>query len=622
MGTFKKRQEGAFHVRQNRARRVVVGPGASGGDAAAVAARGDALVAAAAADTSATSAASAAALVGAPAGTAIAANLNAKGTVSDQDHASLEAALTATPTGGVLEVSRAWSRSATWTIGKACTVRFIKDGAITVTAATIAAITVTASDVTLDSPRLTGTSGTVYTVGARGVAVLGTLGAYVTGLRIRNPRITAFTDMGIYCQFVSQFSIDRPAIDTIAYAGIMLSSCAEGRVDGGAVRNITQPAGITNSYGIACSYNEVAGIAAAPQSRDIKITNVTVDGVPGWEGIDTHAGINIEVLNCTVTNCKVAVAIVPGRNGGGAYVLAPKGCKVHGCTIDSGRSDGALTQGISFVGCSTGVGFHLNTDWATGSIVGNTIKRCGNDAATSGAAMSLQDTLGVVVQGNTFAEPVVSAIRLDYNNKDAVISGNTAVDVWTNTAAYAVMIQTGSPWNTAKVSGNVLTRGTKTATTVNSIGLRIGSATATVIVEQGNDFLAAAAPYSLASPIIRFDQHGVRGAYVTAIPTSGVWQASAQAINTAPAGGGSPGWVTTTAGGASSATWAATTAYAGSTWVKTSTGKVLECVVGGTSSGSEPAPTVLGDVVTDGTVTWVYRAATSAVFKTMPTLGA
>ena len=73
MGSFQKRQGGSFRVRQGRGQRVVVGPGASGGDAAAVAARGDALAAAAAAassasdaSTSATAAANAAALVGAP----------------------------------------------------------------------------------------------------------------------------------------------------------------------------------------------------------------------------------------------------------------------------------------------------------------------------------------------------------------------------------------------------------------------------------------------------------------------------------------------------------------------------------------------------------------------------
>ena len=594
---------------------------ATNANAANLQAAADAASAASSAAASASSAATSASLVGAPAGTAIDANFAAKGTVSDQGYASLEAALTDVPAGGVLEVSRAWSRSATFTVNKSCTVRFLKSGSITTTSASIAAITVTANDVLLDRPNLTGTGSAASSTGA-GIAATGTLASYVTGLRVERAQIQNFTQHGIILTFCSDFRIRGMRLANLSYSGVMMSSCSEGEIAGGSVKNITMSGGLTNAYGIAASYNEAAGIATNPQSRDISIHDVTVDGVVGWEGIDTHAGINIQIHHNTVKNCKVGVAIVPGRNGGANYVLAPKNVSVADNYIDSGRSDGVLTQGVSFVGCSTAVGFHNNTDWATGTISGNTIRRCGNDAATSGAALSLQDTRGLVVQGNVFEEPVVSAIRLDYNNKDAVVQGNTATDVWTNTAAYAVMIQTGSAWNTAKMSGNVLTRGAKTATTVNSIGLRIGSGTATVVVEQGNDFIAATTPYSLATPLIRFDQHGVRSAFVTAIPTSGVWQAGAQALSTAPAASSSPGWVCTTAGGASSATWAATTVYAGASWVKTSTGKVLECVVGGTSSGTEPAPTTIDGVVTDGTVTWVYRSATSAVFKAMPNLAA
>lgn len=71
MGSFQKRQSGSFRVRQGRGQRVVVGPGASGGNAEAVAARGDAQTAAAAAASSATAAQNAANLVGAPADSAV-----------------------------------------------------------------------------------------------------------------------------------------------------------------------------------------------------------------------------------------------------------------------------------------------------------------------------------------------------------------------------------------------------------------------------------------------------------------------------------------------------------------------------------------------------------------------
>ena len=541
--------------------------------------------------------------------------------IVDTGYPTLEAALVDVPTGGLLQVTRAYTRATTFTINKSCTVQFV-GGSITTTLDSIAAITVAADDVTLDSPKLIGTTSATSSTGAGIYAAGGAASTPLQNLRILRPDISNFTQNAISLLFCKNFLIRESKITNIAYAGIMMSSCSDGQILGGSVTNLTMPSPLVNAYGIAASYNELAGITTNPQSRDILIDGVTVDGVPFWEGIDTHAGINIRVVNCTVRNCRYGIAFVPGRNGSSTYVLAPKNALIANNTIDSGYTNGTLSIGVELIGCSSGVGFFNNYDFATGRITGNTIIECGNDAATSGTAMNLQDTQGAVVANNNFVNPVVSAIRLDYNNKDAVIQGNQATDAWTNTAAYALMIQTFSPWNTAKISGNTLTRGSKSATTINSYGIRINSQTATQIVEQGNDFTAAATPYSLATPIIRYDYHGIRNAFVTALPTAGAWQAGAQALLTAPPAGGSPGWVCTTAGGASAGTWAASTAYSASTYIKTSTGKVLECVVAGTSGTGEPSPTVIDGVFTDGTVTWVYRAAASAVFKAMPALAA
>jgi hypothetical protein len=71
-----------------------------------------------------------------------------------------------------------------------------------------------------------------------------------------------------------------------------------------------------------------------------------------------------------------------------------------------------------------------------------------------------------------------------------------------------------------------------------------------------------------------------------------------------------PKYVTSTGGGLSG-NWAATTAYTKGTWVLVvATNAILECVVAGTSGGSNPVVTTLGQTVTDGTITWVYRATT------------
>jgi hypothetical protein len=107
-------------------------------------------------------------------------------------------------------------------------------------------------------------------------------------------------------------------------------------------------------------------------------------------------------------------------------------------------------------------------------------------------------------------------------------------------------------------------------------------------------------------------------------PTSGVWRVGDQLLHDNVAASGTLGKVCTTAGGAvQAAVWAVATAYIVGQWVRTSGNKVLECIVGGTSHAStEPNPTVLGDPVTDNTVTWAYRATALAVFKTFGAVAA
>ncbi len=79
--------------------------------------------------------------------------------------------------------------------------------------------------------------------------------------------------------------------------------------------------------------------------------------------------------------------------------------------------------------------------------------------------------------------------------------------------------------------------------------------------------------------------------------------------------------VVKTEGSASEATWAGTTAYTVGQWIKTSANKTLECTVAGTSSGVEPTPSTLGEQVTDGTVTWLYKDTVVAALSNYPVYG-
>ena len=99
------------------------------------------------------------------------------------------------------------------------------------------------------------------------------------------------------------------------------------------------------------------------------------------------------------------------------------------------------------------------------------------------------------------------------------------------------------------------------------------------------------------------------------LPVSGVWTRGYTIDQLNAAVGAAKGWVCTVAGGASTGTWAASTAYATrGIWYETSTGVVMEVTTAGTTSATEPVPTVIGQVVTDGTVTWTCRSLTASTF--------
>jgi hypothetical protein len=103
-------------------------------------------------------------------------------------------------------------------------------------------------------------------------------------------------------------------------------------------------------------------------------------------------------------------------------------------------------------------------------------------------------------------------------------------------------------------------------------------------------------------------------------PVSGVWLKGDQVMHTDVAASGTLGKVCTTAGGATEAVWAATTAYTVGQWIRLSGGQVMECLIAGTSGGTQPTVGVMGDPVVDGTVTWAYRVFGQAVFKTFGTV--
>lgn len=412
------------------------------------------------------------------------------GIVYDTDHASVGVALAATPTGGTLEVRSVHTLSAPFVVDKACTVRFTRGGQITSTSTTTPILSVTASDVTLDSPRLVGPGSASTSTAGDGISAVGTVSAPITGLRVRRPYIRAVTRVAVHLEHVHRFRVEDCDIATVGYGGMLLLSCVDGTVQGGTIRDVVQPTGYPQSYGVAVTRWSASSLAVAPRSRNITVDNVTIDGVTKWEALDTHGGQSITFSNNTILNSYIGIACVPCPDTTGVNTYAPLDIVVIGNRVDAVRTDGLAGAGIQLVGAGS-VGATLER--ATGVIVGNTVIRHGLENVSAGGGIFLQSTRGAVVTGNTVTAPGCSGVHLFHSNDQFSIVGNTVIDAWTNTLAFCADYYLRSQDNVGVVIGNTVARGSKTATLVNQRGFFNGQSLNDYTLS-GNQFDLATTP--------------------------------------------------------------------------------------------------------------------------------
>lgn len=548
----------------------------------------------------------------------------------DTNYASLEDALDALPDYATLEIRGAHSRSSAFTVDKPCTIRFAVGGSITTNALDTYGIDVDSSYVTIVDPNLIGysaaTAGAAVAINAVGTvgdpidqfAVLGTGGNWAS--------IDNWSKYGIYAEHITNFTLSGLTVANIAYGAIMVESALDGRIEGNTIDTLTMPSGFVNAYGIATSRNSTDSLANKPRSARIVITRNTVKNVTTWEGIDTHAGIDHQITDNTVINCKVGIAIVSGKGTGGTEDYAPLNITVANNIVNGGWTTGLGGVGIVFKGATDG---STVTEYATGQITNNQVIDHGDeDDATSGG-YQVYATKGVAMSINRAVRCAPNAFSVYHNNASLSGHGNIIEDCWSTTRPIAVAFMFNGANNTVKLSGNTIVRADKSAAVVNTRGVHFSTSVGNQLIEQGNDFLSTTLPYNALDGVVRFNQRGINHAFVAAIPVRGVWEAGAQAIKTAPAASTSPGWTCVTAGGANNGAWAADTATTAGTWLRSTSGnRVFEAVAttGDTKTHATTEPSwssaAVGDTFTDDAVTWICRATTLAVFKTMPALGA
>lgn len=393
---------------------------------------------------------------------------------TDKGFMTLQLAVDACQAGDTLQIRQTWTINAPVTVNKALTIQSARGGKVTTTG-DVHAFIATASGVTFDKATIVG-SGPATAGLQAAIRAVGTATTPITNLTVRDCDISGFRQYGIEGWHVTDFEFARNRIEDIGYAGIMVLSAQRGRITSNDIRNMVQPSPRVNSYGIAMSRDGGKTLEESPRSSDIVVFDNTVDGVPLWEGIDTHGGERLQILENRIFNTRVGVALVPGVNPSGVDTYAPRSIKVIGNIIDSTVQDGSRRQGVQVVGCATDVDNVV--EYASALVKDNTITGHGTQNTNVQSGILLQVTRGSVVRGNELYECSPNAVHASHNNQGAIIENNLMVDTWTTDNAFTSCVYVSSLHQSLTIRGNIATRSTKTATKVNDRGLNLSAALA------------------------------------------------------------------------------------------------------------------------------------------------
>lgn len=386
--------------------------------------------------------------------------------VDDGQFATLQAAVDATPTGGTLEIRRTWTITAPVTITKAIRISCGRGGAVLTSGSGTHGFIVASSDVTFDGVTVIGTgSGTAGTASA--IRVPGTEADPIRNLSIHNCTIRDFNKFAIEATSIRQFTISSNLIEDIAYGAVMILAGVKGYILSNTIKNLVQPIGFVNSYGIAMTRNSAQSLALSPRSSDIVCSGNIIDGVTKWEAIDSHGGENLTITNNEVTNAYIGIALVSS----GTY--ASKNIIVSNNLLDSGKTDGTARSGIQLVGCT--VTLDNVVEYASAVISENIVRNFGTQNTGAQAAIFLQATCGALVSKNRVINGSPNGLNLNNNNQGAMVLDNTFIDTWTANASFTSCVYVAGCHQSVTVQGNRAIRADKTAALVNNRGLFVST---------------------------------------------------------------------------------------------------------------------------------------------------
>ena len=202
----------------------------------------------------------------------------------------LQDRIDATPAGGRLDVSGCDFASGA-RVDRPIT---LVGGTIRLPAGTTG-LKVRANDVTLDGVTVIGAQRASFVWDEIAILASGIAERPVERLTVRNGTFRSLGNAGLWLDHVAELTVVDSVVEDVVYGGIMVLSGSGGRIEGNVVRGIGvsgSEANSGNAYGIAITRGS-GSLMSAPPSSDVVVRGNTVENVPTWEALDTHAGLRV-----------------------------------------------------------------------------------------------------------------------------------------------------------------------------------------------------------------------------------------------------------------------------------------------------------------------------------------
>lgn len=358
---------------------------------------------------------------------------------------ALQRALDAVPDGGEFVVHGSRSRSRPLQVDHPVTIRFAAGASLRM-AADVTAIVITASDVEVIDPVVWGIGADSGGV-AHAIAAAGRPGAPIHDVRIRGGRLRDVPHDGVHLEYCDRFEVSGIQINRAGYAGVLGIGVVDGTVSANRITDVRQPAGRVNSYGITLTRDATDTTTVTRRSARVRVTDNHVTDVPGWEGIDTHAGDGIEIRGNVVERCRVGIAAVPSKDPSdrSQTSVAPIGLVIADNTVT--RNAGlAAGSGIVVSGAGTTVG--SSRPRATGTVTGNVVSGGGGRPGEAGILLKL--TAGLDVSDNRIERSSDGGLCLAHSNSAVTVRDNRIAGV--DGAGVGIDVRAGA--NDGSITGN------------------------------------------------------------------------------------------------------------------------------------------------------------------------